>query len=333
MPQAIIEIARVDRPREAFDHLRQREPLAGGDAAAPDRVGDRLYRAEDVGRAVDRRQSELDRAVAARRDGAVQTEPQSPWIPGEGKFDRLAAQRRRFAIEQQLRRPSRPVDRAARPPARIPRPPLRKRSTSTPFSSCCCCFLQGNIRHRSTSIVTLAPPLRCPLGMDIHMIMAILSLLHEAPKDEPTQQHDAANGFSNRSGGYPVSGRSPIVFVVGAGRPNKSPSLAEELVLSARLSDSRPLQNQKISANWKSIRRRWPTYAPMGLSRMAAYGRAIKRSPLCKLQMTLHRGVEVRLSEEALHAALDETAVRAHYRFWYAMAVSTRAAAYGVRSP
>jgi hypothetical protein len=39
-----------------------------GDAAAPDRVGDRLYRAKDVGRAVDRRQRELDGAVAPRRD-------------------------------------------------------------------------------------------------------------------------------------------------------------------------------------------------------------------------------------------------------------------------
>jgi hypothetical protein len=46
LPQAIIEIARVDCPQEAFDHLRQREPL---DAAAPDRVGDGLYRAKDIG--------------------------------------------------------------------------------------------------------------------------------------------------------------------------------------------------------------------------------------------------------------------------------------------
>src|SRR5580704_19512071 len=67
LPQAIIEIARVDRPQEAFDHLRQREAFAGGDAATPDRVGDHLYCAEDIGRAVDRRQRELDRAVAARR--------------------------------------------------------------------------------------------------------------------------------------------------------------------------------------------------------------------------------------------------------------------------
>jgi DNA invertase Pin-like site-specific DNA recombinase len=36
--------------------------------------------------------------------------------------------------------------------------------------------------------------------------MAILLLLHEAPKNEPAQQHDVANGFSNRSDGRPVSG-------------------------------------------------------------------------------------------------------------------------------
>jgi type III restriction enzyme len=33
------------------------------------------------------------------------------------------------------------------------------------------------------------------------MIMAILLLPHEAPKDEPAQQQDVANGFSNRSDG------------------------------------------------------------------------------------------------------------------------------------
>src|SRR5438477_10599744 len=75
LPQAIVEIARVDRAQEAFDHLRQREAFGRGDAASPDRVGDRLYCAKDIGRAVDRRQSELDGPVAPRRDGAVETEP------------------------------------------------------------------------------------------------------------------------------------------------------------------------------------------------------------------------------------------------------------------
>jgi hypothetical protein len=61
--------------------------------------------------------------------------------------------------------------------------------------------------------------------------MAILLLLHEPPKDEPAQQQEVANGFSNCSDGRPVSGVQPIVFVVGAGRPKESPSLAEGLVL------------------------------------------------------------------------------------------------------
>jgi hypothetical protein len=40
-----------------------------------------------------------------------------------------------------------------------------------------------------------------PSGDGYHVIMAILLLLHEVPKDEPAQQHDPANGFSNRSDG------------------------------------------------------------------------------------------------------------------------------------
>jgi hypothetical protein len=85
-------------------------------------------------------------------------------------------------------------------------------------------------------------------GDGYHVIVAILLLLHEPPKDEPAQQQDVANGFSNHSDGRPVSGCSPIVFVVGAGRPKKSPSLAEELVFylkkfvhNGRLWDSRPV--------------------------------------------------------------------------------------------
>ena len=38
-----------------------------------------------------------------------------------------------------------------------------------------------------------------PFGDGYHVIMAILLLPHEVPKDEPAQQHDVANSFSNRS--------------------------------------------------------------------------------------------------------------------------------------
>jgi hypothetical protein len=37
-----------------------------------------------------------------------------------------------------------------------------------------------------------------PSGDGYHVIVAILLLPHEPPKDEPAQQHDAANSFSNR---------------------------------------------------------------------------------------------------------------------------------------
>ena len=154
------------------------------------------------------RESSTERS---RRDGAVETEPQTRRIAGEGEFDRLAAQRRCFAIEQQLGRPSRPVDRAARPTAGISGPPLRKRSTSTPFY-CCCCFLQRNISHRSTSIGHLDARRRMPSGDGYHVIVAILLLLYEAPRHEPAQQHDIANRFSNRSDGRPVSGVQPNSF-------------------------------------------------------------------------------------------------------------------------
>ena len=44
--------------------------------------------------------------------------------------------------------------------------------------------------------------------------MAILLLLHEPPKDEPAQQHDVANGFSNRSDGRPVRGVPKLNLIV-----------------------------------------------------------------------------------------------------------------------
>jgi hypothetical protein len=51
-----------------------------------------------------------------------------------------------------------------------------------------------------------------PSGDGYHVIVVILLLLHEAPKDGPAQQHDVANGFSNRSDGRPVSGVQPNSF-------------------------------------------------------------------------------------------------------------------------
>ena len=47
-------------------------PSPGSNGAAPDRAADHFYRRQNVVCAVDRRQSELDRPFAARRDGAVE---------------------------------------------------------------------------------------------------------------------------------------------------------------------------------------------------------------------------------------------------------------------
>jgi hypothetical protein len=89
LPQAIIEIARVDRPQKAFDHLRQRKPFSGGDAAAP-RLDQPVYSGGAAvarwrsngaepqgGRTRPRRRSDgkrlcLDRTVAPQRDRSVE---------------------------------------------------------------------------------------------------------------------------------------------------------------------------------------------------------------------------------------------------------------------
>jgi hypothetical protein len=130
-------------------------------APAPDRAADHFYRGQDVVCAADRRQSELDRPFATRRDGAVETKPQRRLIAGQRQFDRLAGQRRGFAIEQHLGRPSGPVRGAARPAARIAGLALRKRPSPAPFS-CFCCFLQRNISHRSISLTTRRRPSALP---------------------------------------------------------------------------------------------------------------------------------------------------------------------------
>jgi hypothetical protein len=67
-----------------------------------------------------------------------------------------------------------------------------------------------------------------PSGDGYHVIVAILLLLHEAPKDEPAQQHGVANGFLEPLGwASRGAGGSPIVFVVGAGRPEKVSVVSE----------------------------------------------------------------------------------------------------------
>ena len=85
-----------------------------------------------------------------------------------------------------------------------------------------CCFLQRNIRHRSTSIGHLDARRRMPSGNGYYVIMAFLLLLHEAPKGEPAQQHDIANGSRTARMGPRKRSAAPIIFVVGARRPKKA---------------------------------------------------------------------------------------------------------------
>ena len=58
-------------------------PFAGCDDAVGECGGDRLHRRCDVGRTFDRRQGELDRALAARGQDAFDAEPKCCRVAGE----------------------------------------------------------------------------------------------------------------------------------------------------------------------------------------------------------------------------------------------------------
>jgi len=85
-------LARRERAAEGIGHLRQAERLVRGDRAAACRGRDRRHRADEIGRAVDRRQGKLDRPPAARPEDAVETEPQRRGIAGQRQLDRLPGQ-------------------------------------------------------------------------------------------------------------------------------------------------------------------------------------------------------------------------------------------------
>ena len=109
-PQAALEVAGRDRPDKRVDHRRDRRRLARRDHAAGKRRGDRLHRDGNVGRALDRRQDELDRTFAALRQDAFDTEPhrphgsspcaEGPRVADERQLDDLAGQGLGLAREQ-----------------------------------------------------------------------------------------------------------------------------------------------------------------------------------------------------------------------------------------
>ena len=101
------------------------------------RLHDRPHRGRNIGGALDRRYSELDRPFAAWRYDAVETEPQRRLAAADGKLDRLPAQCLGFAVEECVGGERRLVARAARTPGRITRPPLLE-EPPRPLAGCFC---------------------------------------------------------------------------------------------------------------------------------------------------------------------------------------------------
>jgi hypothetical protein len=165
-------------------------------------------------------------------------------IGGRESSTERSRQSRCFAIEQQLRRPSRPVLRPARPAGGISELPLGKRSTSNPFS-CRCCFLHRNISHRSTSIGRVGARRRMPSGDRYYVIMAILLLLYEPPKDDPAQQREVAT-VSRTARMGPRERGAARSFRWRCRAAEKSPSLAEGLALLGKIWHNRRLSESRF---------------------------------------------------------------------------------------
>src|SRR5260370_42510338 len=131
--QPLVEVAGIDRPDEGVDHLAQLERLVGRDGALRCRLHDRPHRRRDVGSAVYWRHGQLDRPFAARRDDAVETEPQRSLAAAESELDGLPAKCFGLAIEKRFRGERCVIARAARAPRRIARPALFERPSRPPY--------------------------------------------------------------------------------------------------------------------------------------------------------------------------------------------------------
>ena len=105
--------------------LRPR-PLGRRDDACGNRRGDRGHRGCDVGRSRDRRQIELYRPRAPRRDDALEAEPHRCRVTVEGEFHDLPGQRLGFGVEQCLGGARRAVPAPSGLPAGLPDWPFAK---------------------------------------------------------------------------------------------------------------------------------------------------------------------------------------------------------------
>src|SRR5437868_9073095 len=100
--QALGEFGRVDRMDEGVERLRKLPGFADCQLALRDGGGDRLHRGPEVGGALERRQFEADRPLAARADDAAEAEPRHDAVAALGVLDRAAQQRARLAIKHFL---------------------------------------------------------------------------------------------------------------------------------------------------------------------------------------------------------------------------------------
>jgi hypothetical protein len=120
----------LDRPDKDLDHPRQLGRLAGGDRAGSGRIGDRRHRADEIGGAAHQRQSQLHRPPAARRNDAVEAQPQRHPVARERELHRPAGSaprpRRRAAARRSASpccapRPAAPSDCPTAPSGTVPR--------------------------------------------------------------------------------------------------------------------------------------------------------------------------------------------------------------------
>jgi hypothetical protein len=134
--------------------------------------------AAEIGGALHRRQAEPHRPFAARRNDAIEANPQRPRIALEGEFDGPPGQRLGLAIEHPLGGLGRPVARARRPPGRIARPALPE----PPLRIAADLFLQGILQASvSPSRLQFRLPLQGAKGAQFIMRVRqflVLSLQH-----------------------------------------------------------------------------------------------------------------------------------------------------------
>src|SRR3984893_10087014 len=122
--QRLPETAGLARPDKALALPPLPPRLAGGDRATDGRIVNGRHRAAEIGGIAHRRQTQLHRPSAARRNDAVEAQPQRHPVAREGELHGPPGQRLGLAVEEELRSLRRLVARTGRPALRIARAAL-----------------------------------------------------------------------------------------------------------------------------------------------------------------------------------------------------------------